>query len=468
MRKKPGNKKKKKFVQTEVEAYVETAMSFAREQDMELALEYIQKALSITPNDPQLLYLSGSAKYMVGDDEGCIEDLDKVIEINRKQPMAYVYRGAAKAALGEHWEGIKDLNKAVKLDPECSLAYAHRGRAYQFNKEGELFGEGVELTRAISDFDWAIKLKPEDPEYRYLRARAKVHSTGYKPEIILEDYDKAIELDSEFARGYFGRGTYKAELERFDEAIEDFDKCIELDPDYALAYSNRGMAKKLTHRFEEALEDFNKAVEIEPDNGLFYFHRGSLKGCLEDIPYEDQIADLDKALELSPDEPEIFYIRGIAKHDFGKYHEAIEDFERALDKREDHGNTYYYQGHCKNKQGGYSAEERLRDFDRAIELCCDKHRAYLERGFLRLEVQDYPGALKDAYRYIELEPEKLRGYELAVRVNYNVGNIEGVLRLLDKAFRIDPDYEWGLKVRQLIRNEEKKRPKYPVWDIPNS
>lgn len=450
----------------EVDAYVETAMLFARDREMELAIEYLGMALEITPDDPQLLYLSGSAKYMIGDDPGAIEDLNRAIELNRKNALAYIYRGAAKGALGNHWEGIKDLNIGIKLAPKSALAYYHRGEEYQYNKEGEIFGKGADLQKAISDFDWAIKLDPKNAQYWYLRGRVKVHSTGFKPDIIMADYDKAIELAPDFARGYFGRGTYKAELKDYAGAIEDLNKSIELDTEYALAYSNRGMAKKLSHDFAGALVDFDKAVELEPENGQFYFNRGSLKGCIDEIPYEDQIADLNKALELSPDEPEVYYIRGVSNRDFGFYEKAIEDFERARELRDGHANTHYYLAHCKAKVSKYSVEERLRDYDRAAELDCDKHECYIERGFLRLLTEDYTGALADAYKLIEDAPEMLEAYELAIRVNYNVGNRAGARRIVNKSLAVDPDFEFGLKAKKLLDEEDSKRSKYALWEPP--
>ena len=44
------------------------------------------------------------------------------------------------------------------------------------------------------------------------------------------------------------RGNEKYELKQYTEAIADYDKAIELDPNYAAAYTNRGFAKAETQR----------------------------------------------------------------------------------------------------------------------------------------------------------------------------------------------------------------------------
>ena len=445
--------KKPTYVSAEARAYVEAAMSFSLQRDMESALECIQSALEIVPDDAQLFYLSGSAKYMLGDDEGAIEDLDKAIELDHKNVSAYTYRGMAKDALGMHWEGIKDFNTAIRLDPKNHLAHFHRGVAFQFNKQGVSFGPGAEIGKAIADFDWAIKLHPENPEYWYYRGRAKANLGGFKPEIILSDYEKAIELNEKYARAYFGIGTYKAEQGEYAEAIEYLSKSIELDPEFPIAVSNRGMAKKLSGDFEGALVDFDRAVEMEPENGQHWFNRGSLKGSMERFPFSEEVVDLNKALELSPDEPEVYFIRGIAKWKHRRYASAIRDFEKELEYRQTNPRTFYYLANCKGEIAKYTIEERLRDYDRAAELECEIAECYIERGFLRLELKQYSGALEDAHRFRKLRPMDLRGYELAIRVDYNTGNPTFALKAIEKALAIDPNYEWGLKVKKLILDE---------------
>ena len=58
------------------------------------------------------------------------------------------------------------------------------------------------------------------------------------------EYDKAIEIDSNYAVAYYKRGNQNADLGNNKAAIADYDKAIEINPDYVFAYSNRGNCKK--------------------------------------------------------------------------------------------------------------------------------------------------------------------------------------------------------------------------------
>ena len=90
----------------------------------------------------------------------------------------------------------------------------------------------------------------------------------------IKDYDKAIELDPNYALAYMNRGIAKAQLKQYSAAIADYDKAIELDPNFALAYHNRGVAKYNLAQYNAAIADYDKAIELEPNFAPAYYARG--------------------------------------------------------------------------------------------------------------------------------------------------------------------------------------------------
>ena len=112
-------------------------------------------------------------------------------------------------------------------------------------------------------------------------------------------FNKAIELDPNFALAYNNRGWAYIELEQYEQGIADCTKAIELDPGLALAYSNRGWAYIRLGQYEQGIADCTKAIELDPSLALAYSSRGWAYIELEQ--YEQAIADYDKAIELDPD-----------------------------------------------------------------------------------------------------------------------------------------------------------------------
>ena len=49
---------------------------------------------------------------------------------------------------------------------------------------------------------------------------------------------------------------------KYEEAIDDFDKAISLDDNYAKAYLNRGVSKQMTRDEDGACSDWYKAKEL--------------------------------------------------------------------------------------------------------------------------------------------------------------------------------------------------------------
>ena len=94
------------------------------------------------------------------------------------------------------------------------------------------------------------------------------------------------------------RGAAKERLGQHDAAFADYDRAIELDPNYAAAYSNRGAAKERLGQHDAALADHNRAIELDPTLAIAYSNRGNAKERLGQ--HDAAFADYDRAIELDP------------------------------------------------------------------------------------------------------------------------------------------------------------------------
>jgi tetratricopeptide (TPR) repeat protein len=285
--------------------------------DLDKALEYLNKAISLDSNYTYAYVNRGAAWAVKGNYDRAVSDFNKAIELNPGYAIAYHNRGLTWANKGNYDRAVSDFNKAIELDPEFADAYGNRGVAWV--KKGN-------YDRAISDYNKAIELNPEYVSTYYNLGNAWANKGNYDRAI--SDYNKAIELNQGYAEAYINRGLAWANKGNYDRAISDYNKAIELNQGYAEAYINRGLAWANKGNYDRAISDYNKAIELNPRYAEAYINRGlawAIKGN-----YNQAISDYNKAIELNQGDALAYYGRGIAWEVKGNYDRAISDYNNYL------------------------------------------------------------------------------------------------------------------------------------------
>jgi tetratricopeptide (TPR) repeat protein len=106
-----------------------------------------------------------------------------------------------------------------------------------------------------------------NPAYWFKRGNTADEQENYREAI--EDYTKAISLDSSYTEAWNYRGFSECLVNGYYDAIRDFDNAIKLDPDYATAYNNRGAVFEELNMAYAAEKDYTKALDLEPYNMRF-------------------------------------------------------------------------------------------------------------------------------------------------------------------------------------------------------
>ena len=103
------------------------------------------------------------------------------------------------------------------------------------NFRGHHFFNQGKLNEALTAFEWALELKPNDPEI------------------------------------LCNRGAVYARLDQYEKAIIDFNRALGLAPNYIPALHNRSISYIRTNKYEEAINDLNRILVIDPEfYGAFY------------------------------------------------------------------------------------------------------------------------------------------------------------------------------------------------------
>lgn len=102
----------------------------------------------------------------------------------------------------------------------------------------------------------------------------------------LAHYKRAVSLNGNEARAYYGIGNIYSDQGHYAEAVTAYQKAITLNSNYADAYNNLGIAYYALKRYDEALAAYKKAIELNPKGVVPYqtWWRSEVGNILQPVP----------------------------------------------------------------------------------------------------------------------------------------------------------------------------------------
>jgi tetratricopeptide (TPR) repeat protein len=193
-------------------------------------------------------------------------------------------------------------------------------RAQQAYTDGTRLMQATHYEQAILNFDRAIELKSDFAGAYRMRGRAYM-GVG-KPAEAISDFTKVAALQPSEATVLVDRGFAYLDEKDWARAIADASRALELNNKLARAYNLRATAVRATGDAAKAVEDLSRAVELDPnlDN---YFQRAATYQLLND--HQRAVADFDQALALAPDQPYAYFARAQSRAALGDSTGAQED-----------------------------------------------------------------------------------------------------------------------------------------------
>jgi TolB-like protein len=143
----------------------------------------------------------------------------------------------------------------------------------------------------------------------YLRGRQIAYQLRRSPlQYARRMFDRAIELDPNFARAYAGTAdccsflymywdSSNANLEVADASSQ---RALELDPGSAEAHTSRGVALNLRQDYAAARREFETALKLDPK--LFEAHYFYARACLTEGKFEEAIVHYRNAWQARPED----------------------------------------------------------------------------------------------------------------------------------------------------------------------
>jgi tetratricopeptide (TPR) repeat protein len=244
------------------------------------------------------------------------------------------------------------------------------------------------LPQAIEDFERAIKLKSDDPDFYNQIGNVQAELGDLKKAIL--SLTKAIEI-APTEQFYLERGIFYYKSSNYQSAISDYTQSIELGRKESDVFYNRGLVFKDQGEFAKALADFKRAAEIAPDDSDTQYNIADMHLSLEEYPAAK--AEFDRLIEIDPDRLDVHSLRGFAELQLGNTEAAIADFDTEIARNPDDLDALNNRGEARLLIG--QTDAAIADLDRALAINPKVGDAYFNRAIAKESRAQLGAALSD-------------------------------------------------------------------------
>ncbi len=179
---------------------------------------------------------------------------------------------------------------------------------------------------AAAHYERAIELQPDyAPAYNNLgvmqRAMGRVDQA-------IATYERALSLKGDYPDAHYNLANALLQQNRTHEAAEHFRIALRSIPDSAGAANNLGIALAAQDRPQDAVAAFRAAVAAEPSSAVAHRNLADALSSAGQLP--DAIAEFQKAIALDPRDPAAPYNLGVVLLEAGRISEAIAALRTAV------------------------------------------------------------------------------------------------------------------------------------------
>lgn len=317
----------------------------------------LQTVLRESPNDYQAMDLLGILRAQERREPEAEKLFREVIQGDPKFAGAHIHLGLLYVQMGQPENAIPELQEGLRLAPdrkdvaqalvgiwreqaraavsagedEKGLALLLQARKLVAENPDVQFDLGmVELrmglnSDAITSFQKAIELRPEDAKAVYGLARAFMEHSQFDE--ARHEFARYIKLRPNDPSGHYGLGMADAALERSQDARQEFEKSIALAPVQTESYFRLGLLDLGAHDLDSAAKNFRRVLDRDPK------HAGALAALghveFEQKKYEESASLLERAIQSDGSLREAHYYLGLTYARLGKKDESDEQFQIA-------------------------------------------------------------------------------------------------------------------------------------------
>lgn len=288
---------------------------------------------------------------------------------------------------------------------------------------------------SIQYFNQAISAKPWLAQPYFYRAIAKLSLDDYRG--AEQDASLAIERNPFITNAYEVRGVARQNLGDSKGAIEDYEKALEQLPENKGVLFNKALAEEEIKDYDAADSTYRTLLKIFPRYENGYIGRAKLNLAKGDTV--KALDDINRAIELNKNATNAYVMRAdIAINSEKNYKDALADMDMAIKLQPQYSGFFINRAFLRYNLDDYFGA--MADYDYAIQLDPLNKAALFNRGLLRAEVHDNNKAIDDFTKVLSLEPDNYHALYNRAILYKEIANYKGSNQDLDKVIEAFPDF----------------------------
>jgi protein O-GlcNAc transferase len=368
---------------------------YHEEQQLDLAVASFEQALSIAPDQADILATLGLMLVKKGQPDQAVPILQKAVALNSNLLDAHNNLGNALQELGRFQEAAASYRLAIQLNPAYPALHNNLGNTLeclsQFDEAVECFRLAIGLQPdfaaasnnlgnvlqklgrfddAIDCYRKALQIEPLRPEIHFYLGNALTQLT------LLNDaaasYRTALTIKLDYAEAHYNLGIVLRELKQLDAAEICFQQAIQFEPSIVDARLALGRLLQEKKQFDDAIVIFRDALNFAPDNASIYNELGNIFANLNQ--FDEAVANYRYAVHIAPDYAQGYFNLGIALSHIAQLEEAVSSYRRAIQLKPDYSEAYNNLGNALKDLGRF--DDSLECYRNAVKFKSDSFDAY--------------------------------------------------------------------------------------------
>lgn len=264
-----------------------------KENNLGMANDYLEQAVSLDPNNPETYVRRSSVRKLMGNHNGAVDDLILALSINSdhaKAIEALVDYGNTNYAAT-----ITGISEAIRQAPQVGMFWYLRAVIAQAH---------YRYSAAIADYRHII----DNGLYKYQGLYASIAECEYalgEFDSALSNIGYALGMSANEAQNFSLKAKILRALGRYDEAVEAAARALSVDRNYADGLVEMGLCYMAKENYKEASALFGEAIMTDAENPYYYMLRAWLM-----LEYMNQ-SDAAMGFYEQVNEMDFFYIDNI-------------------------------------------------------------------------------------------------------------------------------------------------------------